>query len=75
MSWRDDTPPELVALHGQTLETVELLEWTGQDIARGTVAVGFTFPNGQLEIYNALDENGLAFDSPEPVNVNVKEHR
>jgi hypothetical protein len=66
LAWRDDTPPELTALHGQTLEAVELLEWTGasNDMASGMVAVGFILANGHLAIYNALDENGLQFQPP-----------
>ncbi|GAB3808584.1 hypothetical protein [Micromonospora zhanjiangensis] len=66
LAWRHDTSPEIAALPGQTLRVVELLEWTGADVANGMVAVGFTFADGQLTIYNALDENGLAFNPPEP---------
>jgi hypothetical protein len=65
LAWRDDTPAELTALHGQPLQAVDPLEWTGSDLAEGTVAVAFTFPNGQVTIYNALDENGLTFDPPD----------
>ncbi|MET7333223.1 hypothetical protein [Nonomuraea sp. NPDC005650] len=66
LGWREDAPGELAALKGQRLRGVELLEWADQDMAQGMVAVNFTFPNGQVTIYNALDENGMEFDSPDP---------
>jgi hypothetical protein len=50
------------------MHTVELLEWCSADpgdLANGTVAVHFGFERAQLTVYNALDENGLAFQSPE----------
>ena len=50
---------------GQRLRAVELLEWTTGDLADGMVAVGLSFTDGYLTIYNALDENGIAFDLPE----------
>jgi hypothetical protein len=58
--------PELAGLTGQRLRDVELLEWTGEDVARGTVAVSFAFPDGQITIYNALDESGMEFGLPDP---------
>jgi hypothetical protein len=66
LGWRRDAHPELTALHGQRLDAVELLEWTGTDLARGMVAVSFAFTAHRLTIYNALDENGLAFGPPDP---------
>lgn len=73
LAWRDDTRPELTALHDQTLEAVDLLEWAGasDDLASGMVAVGFTLTNGHLMIYNALDENGLQF---QPLTANYRRH-
>ncbi|MET7741869.1 hypothetical protein [Streptomyces sp. NPDC005385] len=56
---------ELHAFQGQILQDVALLEWSGSDMAQGTVAVSFRFPHSQLTIANALDENGLAFGPPE----------
>lgn len=61
LQWRHDTHPELHALQNQALQDVELLEWTGNDMAQGTLDVSFRFPPGQLTIFNALDENGLTF--------------
>ncbi len=63
--WRDDVPEELAVLTGRSLSTVELLEWRGRDIAEGTVSLGFGFTDGQVTIYNALDENGLEFTPPD----------
>ena len=63
--WRDDVPGELAALHGQRLRAVELLEWAGEDLAHGMVAVSFVFPDDRVTIYNALDENGLDFGTPD----------
>ncbi|MEU6339388.1 hypothetical protein ABZ883_00315 [Streptomyces sp. NPDC046977] len=63
--WRHDARGELQALQGQILQGVQLLEWTGNDMALGTVAVGFRFPRGQLTVFNALDENGLLFGPPD----------
>jgi hypothetical protein len=57
--WRDDLPPALVAWRGQRLESVELLEWAGGDLADGSIAAGFAFAGGWLIVHNALDENGL----------------
>jgi hypothetical protein len=64
--WRDDVPSVLVDQREQVLEAVELLEWTGGDLADGGVAVGLRFAGGWLTIYNALDENGIAFGHLEP---------
>lgn len=63
--WRQGVPGELAALTGQRLQAVELLEWTSEDMARGMVAVSFTFPEDQVTIYNALDENGVEFGLPD----------
>ncbi|MEV6012318.1 hypothetical protein AB0M29_36630 [Streptomyces sp. NPDC051976] len=65
LQWRHDARPELHALQGQVLQDVELLEWTGDDLARGTVDLSFLFPKERLTIVNALDENGLTFGLPE----------
>jgi hypothetical protein len=65
LAWRADALG-LDALRGRVLQEVALLEWIGEDAALGMVAVWFGFPNGQVTIYNALDENGLSFDSPQP---------
>lgn len=45
---------------------MELLGWVGGDLADGSVAVGFQFADGWLTIYNALDENGIAFGGIAP---------
>ncbi|MET8570150.1 hypothetical protein [Streptomyces sp. NPDC004783] len=68
LQWRHGTRPELHALQGQVLQDVELLEWTGSDMAQGTVAVSFRFPHGRLTVFNALDENGLTFGPPESLD-------
>ncbi|MFD9949928.1 hypothetical protein ACFWYW_20270 [Nonomuraea sp. NPDC059023] len=65
LTWRGREPDELASLQGQRLQAVELLEWTGDDMAQGMVAVGFLFPHGRLTIYNALDENGMEFGDPD----------
>ncbi|WP_344213769.1 hypothetical protein [Nonomuraea bangladeshensis] len=65
LAWREGVPDELASLQGQRLQAVELLEWKGDDLAHGTVAVGFLFPHDRLTIYNALDENGLEFEEPD----------
>ncbi len=64
--WREGAPVELARLRGQRLQGVELLVWTGEDMAQGMVAVGFVFPHGRVTLYNALDENGMEFRSPDP---------
>jgi hypothetical protein len=65
LAWRQGVPGALAALTGQRLQAVELLEWAGEDMARGMVAVSFTFPDDQVTIYNALDENGMVFGLPD----------
>lgn len=62
LRWHDDPR---AGLRGQRLDTVELLEWTGADVACGTVALTFTFTAQQVTIYNALDENGLSYTPPD----------
>ena len=64
LAWRDDAVPELAGLQGGTLEAVELVEWTGNDMASGMVSVRFTLTGGTLTVHNALDENGLEFEKP-----------
>lgn len=64
LAWRDDAIPELASLEGQLVRDVSLLEWRGEsgdDMAKGMVAVHVRFDGGQLTVFNALDENGLAF--------------
>jgi hypothetical protein len=41
------------------------LEWTGTDLAHGTIAVGFDFGARYLTVHNALDENGLCVRPPD----------
>lgn len=65
LAWRQGVPGELAALSGQRLRAVELLEWASEDMAGGMVAVTFTFPDDQVTIYNALDENGMDFGLPD----------
>jgi hypothetical protein len=64
LAWRNDAVPELSALHGRQLQIVDILEWTGSDLAHGTIAVSFVFAEGQVTISNGLDENHLAFNQP-----------
>jgi hypothetical protein len=66
LRWRDDVPEVLAARRGERIEAVELLEWAGDDLADGTVAVGLRFADGWLTVYNALDENGLGFGDLAP---------
>jgi hypothetical protein len=64
--WRSGVVPDLTRLEGQHLRDVTLLEWQGSDMANGMVAVHLLFDDGQLTVYNALDENGLSFGPPMP---------
>jgi hypothetical protein len=66
LQWRDDQRPELRAFQGQALRDIELLVWTGRDMARGSVALSFRFTGGHVTVFNALDENGLSLGPPEP---------
>jgi hypothetical protein len=65
LAWREGVPSELAALKGQRLQAVELLEWVGEDMAQGMVAVSFAFPDDRVTIYNALDENGMELGLPD----------
>ncbi|MFJ7154123.1 hypothetical protein ACIQUQ_04215 [Streptomyces sp. NPDC101118] len=65
LEWRAEPLPGLRALRGLDLTAVELLEWTGEDLAQGSVGVGFTFGTGRVTLFNALDENGLGFGPPD----------
>ncbi|WP_344250432.1 hypothetical protein [Isoptericola hypogeus] len=62
--WRTGAVPDLARLEGQHLRDITLLEWQGGDMADGMVAVHLCFDDGQLAVYNALDENGVSFDRP-----------
>jgi hypothetical protein len=64
--WRHDAVPELAAFQGHRLQTEELLEWVGRDVAAGMVAPSFVFEHGRLTVSNALDENSLEFGDPDP---------
>lgn len=66
LAWRPEPLAELRALRGRTLQSVELLEWTGDDVAQGSVDVSFVFHIGRVTVFNALDENGLNFTPPAP---------
>jgi hypothetical protein len=64
LAWRSGATPDLAHLGGQRLREISLLEWQGGDMADGMVAVHLSFDDGQLTVYNALDENGLSFGPP-----------
>jgi hypothetical protein len=64
LAWRSGATPDLRHLEGQHLREISLLEWQGGDMADGMVAVHLRFDDGQLTVYNALDENGLSFSPP-----------
>ncbi len=65
--WRAEPLPPLADLPGQPLRRVELLEWAGDvgDIANGSIAIGVEFASTWLTIFNALDENGIAYGPPD----------
>ncbi|MER6974769.1 hypothetical protein ABT304_27175 [Nocardioides sp. NPDC000445] len=63
--WRDDALAELARLQARTVTAVDLLEYRGDDMANGMVAVGIGFGEDYLVIQNNLDENGLAFGQPQ----------
>ncbi|MFI5627692.1 hypothetical protein ACIA03_29815 [Nocardioides sp. NPDC051685] len=65
LAWRDDAVAELARLHARTVTAVDLLEYRGDDMANGMVAVGIGFGEDYLVIQNNLDENGLAFGPPQ----------
>ncbi|MFD7075782.1 hypothetical protein ACFV9G_16345 [Nocardioides sp. NPDC059952] len=65
LAWRDDAVAELARLQSRTVTAVDLLEYRGGDMANGMVAVGIGFGDDYVVIQNNLDENGLAFGSPQ----------
>lgn len=65
LQWRSEPLPGLPDLKGLSLEGVELLEWTGRDMAQGNVDVSFAFETGRVTVFNALDENGLSMAPPD----------
>ncbi|MBT2369307.1 hypothetical protein J7E88_29380 [Streptomyces sp. ISL-10] len=66
LQWRPEPLPGLHALRGLPLKGAELLEWTGRDVAQGSIDVSFAFETGRVTVFNALDENGLSFAPPGP---------
>ncbi|MFH8627517.1 hypothetical protein ACH4A8_37470 [Streptomyces vietnamensis] len=65
LQWRAVPLPGLQALQGLSLTGVELIEWTGGDLAQGNVDVSFVFGTSRVTVFNALDENGLSFSPPD----------
>lgn len=64
-SWRDDATDWVSDLGGRTVVAAELLEWCGQDMAHGMVAVGITLHGGRrITVRNGLDENGIDLGEP-----------
>lgn len=63
--WRDDAVTKLTRFQTRTVTAVDLLEYQGDDMANGMVAVGIGFGEGYLVVQNNLDENGLAFGPPQ----------
>jgi hypothetical protein len=61
--------PPLVDLPGQVLNRVDLIEWAGgaDDMANGSIAIGLEFASTSLTIFNALDENSMAYGPPADV--------
>ena len=68
LAWRAQPLPDLIDLPGRRLRDVELLEWIGEDndMAGGSLAVGFNLAPAWLTIFNAMDENGLDHEPPGP---------
>ncbi|MEU8262815.1 hypothetical protein AB0C02_19575 [Micromonospora sp. NPDC048999] len=69
LAWRSEPLPELAALPGRRLRAAGLAEWRGSpgDLANGSVGVVFAFDDGELVVYNALDENALTFGPPDRI--------
>ncbi|WP_137991337.1 hypothetical protein [Streptomyces vilmorinianum] len=65
LQWRAEPLLGLSALRGLSLRGVDLLEWTGRDLAQGNVEVSFVFATSRVTVFNALDENGLSFAPPD----------
>ncbi|MFF3327296.1 hypothetical protein [Streptomyces sp. NPDC002889] len=65
MQWGPEPLPGLHALRCLSLKELELLEWTGRDLAQGNIDVSFVFMEKRANVFNALDENGLSFGSPD----------
>ena len=61
LEWRPNPLPGFLPLVGSVLSRASLQRWTGRDVARGMVAVGFEFPAGGLLVSNGLDENQVDF--------------
>jgi hypothetical protein len=66
LAWRPEPLAQLTTLPGQQLRHIDLLEWAGGTIADGSIALSLSFTAEHLTIYNAFDENGLAFGPPTP---------
>lgn len=66
LSLRSEGPSELERLVGQTLESVELLEWEKPDANQGNTAIHLVFHDGLLTIHNLIDSTAMAFDIPAP---------
>ncbi|MEO3973851.1 hypothetical protein [Streptomyces sp. CAU 1734] len=67
LEWRPEPLAELRPLPGRRLTEAGLLEWTGTDAARGSVSVSFVLAGDRVTVFNALDENGLHFGPPHPL--------
>jgi hypothetical protein len=58
LRWHHDMYSGSHALQGQVLQDVELLEWTGSDMAQGNGRCRLPLPPSQLTIANTLDKSG-----------------
>ncbi|MFJ2821815.1 hypothetical protein ACIO7M_11930 [Streptomyces toxytricini] len=64
LRWQAEPLPGVRAQLGLPLRDVELLEWTGRDLACGNVDISFVFETSRTTVFNALDENGLSHAPP-----------
>ncbi|WP_344602482.1 hypothetical protein [Sporichthya brevicatena] len=65
IGWRSNAHRDLATLAGRVLTGVQVLVHRSErpgDFANGTVSIGFSFNDRRVEVFNALDENGLSFD-------------
>lgn len=72
IGWRSTAQSDLAPLLGCQLTGVQVLVHQAQrseDFADGTVSIGFCFADHRVEVFNALDENGLRFDPLGPEHV------
>jgi hypothetical protein len=68
LRWSSASAGGHASLRGGRVESIQILRWAQapKGLEDGSVAIGVGFSTGKLNVFNALDENGLQIGDWEP---------